>query len=68
MANALLAGAARTAPIVAGAIAVPAAATLMLTATGCLCALMIVRKFTSSEVNVAVKRSEGFGVNIRQER
>jgi hypothetical protein len=45
---------------VAGTVAMPAAASLAVVATVCLCGIMVVRHRTQSQISVRVKKGEGF--------
>jgi hypothetical protein len=70
MAHPLVVTAARTVPmVVAGSVAVPAAASLAVVATACLCGVMIVRHRTQSRISLRVKKGEGFVFDLgREER
>lgn len=69
MANPLLVGVARSAAptVIAGVVAAPVVGTLMLTATGCVCALMLVRHWTQSQVTVAARKGEGIAFKLEKE-
>ena len=68
MANPLLIHAARSVPIaVAGTVAMPAAASLAVVATVCLCGIMVVRHRTQSQISVRVKKGEGFVFDLGKE-
>ena len=68
MANSLLVGAARSAPlIIAGAAAMPAVAGLAAVATVCLCSIMVVRHRTQSHVSLRVKKGQGFVFDVMKE-
>jgi hypothetical protein len=66
MTGLLVGTAARATPIVAGAIAVPQIAMLMVVGTACLGALMLVRHLTDSEAKVTFNKTEGFGVDLKR--
>lgn len=68
MANPLLAGAVRSAPVlIAGAAAVPAIAGLATVATICLCSIMVVRHRTKSHVSLRVRKGQGFVFDVMRE-
>lgn len=68
MANPLLAGAVRSAPmLIAGAAAVPAIAGLATVATICLCSIMVVRHRTQSHVSFRLRRGQGFVFDVMKE-
>lgn len=68
MANPLLVGAARAAPvIIAGAAAVPAIAGLTVVATVCLCSIMVVRHRTQSHVSFRARKGQGFVFDVMKE-
>lgn len=67
MAGSLVGTAARMAPVaVAGAIAVPEIAVVMVVGTACLGALMLFRHLTDSEANVTFNKKDGFGLGLKR--